>query len=336
MIISFFKTNVKERVLSLFFSIMVVVMYMKVIDLTPRGYCHGVLNALAIVKKVIKNESYPRPIYVLGQIVHNSKITKAFETYGVISLDVPGKTRLELIEQVDFGTVIFTAHGISDQVIERAKEKGLTYLNATCRDVYRVHKAVKDHLEKGYEIIYIGHRNHPEPEAILAIDPNIYFVEDEKDALLLPNRLKDQQVFVTNQTTLSLYDIESVLKIIESKYPNYLFDNEICHATTVRQDAVKTQEPVDLMLVVGDQKSSNSNKLAYVGQKAKQIPSYLISGVEDIDLKWLESIESVSVTSGASTPTAVTEEVITFLKQYKKDDPTTWDHQSKLELLDIL
>lgn len=312
------------------------VIRMKVIDLTPRGYCHGVLNALAMVKKVIKTESYPRPIYVLGQIVHNEKITKAFDAYGVISLDQKGKTRLEMIEEINSGTVIFTAHGISDQVIERAKEKGLVFLNATCRDVYKVHKAVKEKLLDGYEIIYIGHRNHPEPEAILAIDPKIYFVEDEKDALLLPNELANQKIFVTNQTTLSLYDIESVLKILEMKYPNYLFDNEICNATTVRQEAVVNQEVVDLMLVVGDQMSSNSNKLAYVGEKAKKINSHLIGGVDDIDLNWLKGIESVSVTSGASTPTIVTNEVVEFLKQYKENDPKTWDHQTKLDILDIL
>ncbi|HBG32791.1 MAG: 4-hydroxy-3-methylbut-2-enyl diphosphate reductase [Tenericutes bacterium GWC2_39_45] len=309
---------------------------MKVIDLTPRGYCHGVLNALAIVKKVIKTESYPRPIYILGQIVHNEKITKAFREYGVISLDQKGKTRLELLEEIESGTVIFTAHGISNQAILRAKEKGLTFLNATCRDVMKVHKAVISKLAEGYEVIYIGHRNHPEPEAILALDPKIHFVEHEKDALLLPNDLADKKVFVTNQTTLSLFDIESVLSIIATKYPNYLFDNEICNATTVRQEAVMNQEKVDLMLVVGDHYSSNSNKLAFVGEHHQKIKSVLIGGVEDIDLDWLKDIESVSVTSGASTPTIVTEEVITFLKQYSKNDPKTWDHQSKLDILDIL
>lgn len=311
-------------------------MIMQVYDLTPRGYCHGVLNALAIVKKVIKTESYPRPIYVLGQIVHNKKITEAFERFGVISLDQRGKSRLEMLEDIDSGTVIFTAHGISNQAIERAKEKGLITLNATCRDVIKVHVAVKNKLAEGYKVIYIGHRNHPEPEAVLAISKDIYFVEDEKDALLLPQELNQYPIFVTNQTTLSLYDIEAVLKIIETKYPHYLFDNEICNATTVRQNAVKEQPDVDLMLVVGDQMSSNSNKLRDVGKKAKNIPSYLISGVEDIDLTWLNNVNSVSVTSGASTPTVVTEEVIHFLKNYQKDDPTTWDHQSKLTVEDIL
>ncbi len=312
------------------------VMIMQVYDLTPRGYCHGVLNALAIVKKVIKTESYPRPIYVLGQIVHNKKITEAFNRFGVISLDQKGKTRLEMLEEIDSGTVIFTAHGISNQAIERAKEKGLITLNATCRDVIKVHNAVKNKLAEGYKVIYIGHRNHPEPEAVLAISQDIYFVEDEKDALLLPQEFSQYPLFVTNQTTLSLYDIEAVLKIIETKYPHYLFDNEICNATTVRQNAVKEQPDVDLMLVVGDTLSSNSNKLRDVGKKAKNIPSYLISGVEDIDLHWLKDVNSVSVTSGASTPTVVTEEVISFLKHYQKDDPTTWDHQSKLTVEDIL
>ena len=309
---------------------------MNVYDLTPRGYCHGVLNALAMVKKVIKTESYPRPIYVLGQIVHNKKITEAFKRYGVISLDQKGKSRLEMLEDISSGTVIFTAHGISDQAIVRAKEKGLTTLNATCRDVVKVHVAVKTKLAEGYKVIYIGHRNHPEPEAVLAISKDIYFVEDEKDAMLLPSSLNKEKIFVTNQTTLSLYDIDSVLKIIETKYPHYLFDNEICHATTVRQDAVKEQQPVDLMFVVGDEKSSNSNKLAQVGEKAKNIPSHLISGVEDIDLEWLKGIKSVSVTSGASTPTIVTEEVINFLRQYNENDPTTWDHQTKITYEDIL
>jgi len=309
---------------------------MKVIDLTPRGYCHGVLNALAIVKKVIKTPSYPRPIYILGQIVHNEKITKAFREYGVISLDQKGKTRLELLEEIESGTVIFTAHGISNQAILRAKEKGLTFLNATCRDVMKVHKAVISKLAEGYEVIYIGHRNHPEPEAILALDKKIHFVEHEKDALLLPNDLVNKKVFVTNQTTLSLFDIESVLSIIATKYPNYLFDNEICNATTVRQEAVMNQEKVDLMFVVGDQYSSDSNQLAFVGEHHQKIKSVLIGGVEDIDIDWLKDIESVSVTSGASTPTVVTEEVINFLKHYNKNDPKTWDHQSKLDILDIL
>lgn len=308
---------------------------MIVYDLRPRGYCHGVLNALNIVKKVIKDPSYPRPIYILGQIVHNKKISEAFLAHGVISLDQKDISRLDLLDQITSGTVIFTAHGVSDQVILKAKEKGLTYLNATCRDVTKVHDEVKEKLNEGYHVIYIGHRNHPEPEAILSIDPNIDFVETEKDALLISNSII-KKVYVTNQTTLSMYDIKPIIDILETKYPDLVFNNDVCKATTVRQQAVINQNKVDLMLVVGDQMSSNSNKLSLVGEKYHNIKTHLIGGIEDIDLSWLKDIESVSVTSGASTPTIVTEEVINFLKQYDKNDPKTWDHQTKLSLLDII
>lgn len=309
---------------------------MHVIDLRPRGYCHGVLNALAIVKKVLKTPSYPRPIYVLGQIVHNKKITEAFNALGVISLDQPGKTRMELLDGVKSGTVIFTAHGIADSVIEAAKARGLTYLNATCRDVYKVHHAVKKKLSEGYKVIYIGHRNHPEPEAILDISSDIYFVEDEKDVLMLPLHLANEKLFVTNQTTLSLYDIKALLEVLSTKFPDHEFDNEICSATTVRQEAVMHQEASDLLLVVGDEKSSNSQKLSHVSKVYKGIPSHLIGGVEDIDVKWLKDLKTVSVTSGASTPTSVTEEVISFLKNYDATNPDTWDTKSKLTPMDIL
>jgi len=309
---------------------------MNTIEIKPRGYCHGVVNALVIVKKVLKDSSYPRPIYILGQIVHNRQITDFFSTHGVISLDQESMSRLDMLETINDGTVIFTAHGISDKVIERAKEKGLTYLNATCKDVLKVHVAVKDKLNEGYKVIYIGHRNHPEPEAVLDISDDIYFVENEQDVLLLPNNLNQDKIFVTNQTTLSMYDINNVLKMIELKYPNYIFDNEICKATTMRQDAVMDQDLVDLMLVVGDKKSSNSNKLVEVGLKTKAKVSFLIQNVNDIDLQWLNNANQVSVTSGASTPSTVTKEVIAFLKQYKKDDPSTWDHQSKIDDKDIL
>ncbi|MDX9691095.1 MAG: 4-hydroxy-3-methylbut-2-enyl diphosphate reductase, partial [Acholeplasmataceae bacterium] len=250
--------------------------------------------------------------------------------------DQKGKTRYEMLDEIESGTVIFTAHGVSKQAIQKAKNKGLVVLNATCRDVTKVHKAVETKLDEGYEIIYIGHRNHPEPEAILALHENIYFVENEKDVLLLPNDLIHKKVFVTNQTTLSMYDIDSVLDMIKAKYPHYVFDNEICNATTIRQEAVMNQELVDLMLVVGDTMSSNSNKLAFVGEHYQKIPSKLIGGIEDIDLNWLKGIQSVSVTSGASTPTKVTEEVISFLKQYDETDENTWNQTSKLELIDIL
>lgn len=311
-------------------------MSLEVKDLRPRGYCHGVVRALQIVKKVIKDDTYPRPIYILGLIVHNKKITEAFKHYGVISLEDSNKTRLELLDEINEGTVIFTAHGVSEQVIDKAKHKNLTYLNATCKDVDKVHIAVKEKLGEGYEVTYIGHKNHPEPEGVLGISNEITFLETKLDALNFVMKDPNKPLFVTNQTTLSRYDINEVLDVLLVKYPNLLFDDDICDATTLRQKAVIDQEDSDLLIVVGDQLSSNSNKLAFVSQQSRNIKSIRIESVEDIDIDWLKDIKKISVTAGASTPTKVTQEVINFLKQFDKTNPDTWNTSSKLTYLDIL
>ena len=230
---------------------------MEVIDLRPRGYCHGVAKALHIVKKVIEDTSYPRPIYILGLIVHNKKITEAFRHFGVISLDDHTKTRLELLDLIKSGTVIMTAHGVSDKVIIKAEEKGLTVVNATCKDVTKVHDAIKEHLALGYEVAYIGHANHPEPEGILGIDDRIVFLATKTDALNFKMNDITKPLFVTNQTTLSRFDINVVLDVLSMKYPNLIFDDDICDATTLRQQAVIDQKDVELCIVVGDSLSSN-------------------------------------------------------------------------------
>ena len=309
---------------------------MKVIDLRPRGYCHGVVRALQMVKKVIQDETYPRPIHILGLIVHNKKITEAFSYFGVVSLDDPSKTRLELLDQIESGTVIMTAHGVSDQVISKATQKGLTVVNATCRDVTKVHDAVKTHLDLGYEVVYIGHKNHPEPEGILGISSDISFLTNAVEAMNFIQKYPNKRLFVTNQTTLSRYDIDVVLDVLKVKYPDLLFDNDICDATTTRQKAVIQQEKVDLCIVVGDALSSNSNKLAFVSEHERQIKSHRIEGVSDIDPDWFKSVQSVSVTSGASTPTKLTNEVIEYLKQFEYEKKETWEHVSSLTYLDIL
>lgn len=309
---------------------------MNVIDLRPRGYCHGVVRALQMVKKVIQDESYPRPIHILGLIVHNKRITEAFSHFGVVSLDDPKKTRLELLDSIESGTVIMTAHGVSDQVIAKATEKGLTVVNATCKDVTKVHDAVKTHLELGYEVVYIGHENHPEPEGVLGISKDITFLSKAIDAMNFIQRFPDRPLFVTNQTTLSRYDINVVLDVLKVKYPDLTFDDDICDATTTRQKAVIEQPKVDLCIVVGDSLSSNSNKLAFVSTQERNIPSFRIEGVSDINPEWFKDVESVSITSGASTPTKLTNEVIQYLKQFEYTKKETWEHVSYLTYLDIL
>lgn len=309
---------------------------MEVIDLRPRGYCHGVAKALHIVKKVIEDDTYPRPIHILGLIVHNKKITEAFRHYGVISLDDPNKSRLELLDLIETGTVIMTAHGVSDLVIDKATKKGLTVVNATCKDVTKVHDAIKTHLELGYEVAYIGHKNHPEPEGILGIDPSITFLCTKMDAMNYQLKDPNKKLFVTNQTTLSRYDINVVLDVLRIKYPDLLFDDDICDATTLRQKAVIDQQPVDLCIVVGDTLSSNSNKLAFVSKHERNINSHRVEGIEDIDPAWFKDIKRISVTSGASTPTKLTNEIIDYLKSFDYNDQSTWQRKSKLTHIDIL
>lgn len=309
---------------------------MEVIDLRPRGYCHGVAKALHIVKKVIEDESYPRPIYILGLIVHNKKITEAFRHFGVISLDDHTKTRLELLDLIKSGTVIMTAHGVSDKVIVKAEEKGLTVVNATCKDVTKVHDAIKQHLASGHEVAYIGHANHPEPEGILGIDDNIVFLATKTDALNFKMKDTNKPLFVTNQTTLSRYDINVVLDVLSMKYPNLIFDDDICDATTLRQKAVIDQKDVELCIVVGDTLSSNSNKLVFVSEHERSIKSFRVEGIEDINPAWFKDIKKISVTSGASTPTKVTNEIIGYLKSFDYNDESTWQKESQLNHLDIL
>ena len=306
---------------------------MEVIKITPRGYCHGVVNALNVVKRAVMDETTPRPIYILGMIVHNKKISKAMDNLGVITLDSSLQTRLELLDQVTDGTVIFTAHGVSDLVIEKAKAKGLHAIDASCSDVIKVHDIVKEKLALGYHVIYIGKDHHPESEGVLGIDPSIEFVRYVED---VKKSGTYDKIFVTNQTTLSKYDIEKIIIALQEIYPNIEYDNEICNATSTRQDAAINQKDVDLCYVVGDYRSSNTKKLAYVSSEIRHIKTLQIEGLEDIDVQDLMDVKSVSVTSGASTPTRVTAEVIKFLEQFDPKDIKTWNTQSALTDLDYL
>ena len=292
---------------------------MKTIKITPRGYCHGVVSAINTITKLDK-KSIPKPIYILGMLLHNKKLIESFSDDGIITLHDPSKTRLELLEQVNEGTVIFTAHGISPKVKEKAIEKGLHIIDTSCKDVLKSQKVVNDYLNDGHSIIYIGKKGHPESEAAMDISPNVHFIERKED---IDNLNLKGDIALTNQTTMSVYDVYQIAEYAKTKFPNIVFIDEICNATRIRQEAVINQEPVDHLFVVGDKLSNNSRKLAYVSKTQANIDSTLIEGVEDIDLDKLKDYETVAVTSGASTPTKVTREVIDFLTQYDKDDEST-------------
>lgn len=291
---------------------------MEVIKITPRGYCYGVVDAIQMAKQVAQEPAYPRPIHILGLIVHNRHVVESLEKeYGIISLD--GPDRLSLLDQITEGTVIFTAHGVSPAVKAKAKEKGLVCIDATCPDVTRTHELIRDLAGKGYQIIYIGKRGHPEPEGAMGEAPGrVHLVENEEDVDRL--QLGDGPVAVTTQTTLSQWDTEELIQYIRSRYPNVLVYNEICFATQARQEAAVTQaKDADLVLVVGDVRSNNSNRLVQVVRERAGRPAYLIDSVNEIDLRWLKGARRVAVTSGSSTPTHLTREVIEFLEALDPD-----------------
>lgn len=307
---------------------------MEVIKISPRGYCYGVVDAMVLAKQTAQNLDLPRPIYILGMIVHNKHVTDAFEEDGIITLD--GPNRLEILKQVDKGTVIYTAHGVSPEVRAIAKEKGLTTVDATCPDVTVTHDLIRNKKDEGYEFIYIGKKGHPEPEGALGVAPDIvHLVENEQDVENLS--LKGEKILITNQTTMSQWDVKNIIKKSLIKYPQAKVHNEICNATQVRQEAVAEQAgKADLLIVVGDPKSNNSNRLTQVSEEVAGTPSYRVTGVNGLDLESLKGIKTVAVTSGASTPTPITKEVISFLEKFDEDDPHTWDTTSTVKLTRIL
>ncbi|EIT85197.1 4-hydroxy-3-methylbut-2-enyl diphosphate reductase [Fictibacillus macauensis ZFHKF-1] len=307
---------------------------MKVVRISPRGYCYGVVDAMVLARQAAKDPTLPRPIYILGMIVHNKHVTDAFEEEGIITLD--GKSRLDIIRDIEQGTVIYTAHGVSPEVRRIAHEKGLIEIDATCPDVTKTHDLIREKDQQGYQVIYIGKKGHPEPEGAIGIAPHaVHLIEKTEDIEELA--LSNEKILITNQTTMSQWDVAEIIKQLLLKYPHAEVHKEICLATQVRQEAVAEQaKECDLVLVVGDPKSNNSNRLAQVSQEIAGTRAFRIADVTEIDLEWLKGVQTVGVTSGASTPTPITKEVITFLEQYDEQDQETWAKERKVALNKIL
>ncbi|WP_139490516.1 4-hydroxy-3-methylbut-2-enyl diphosphate reductase [Brevibacillus dissolubilis] len=296
---------------------------MQVIKIAPRGYCYGVVDAMVLAIKAAKDQNLPRPIHILGMIVHNAHVTEAFKNEGIITLD--GEDRLELLDKVDQGTVIFTAHGVSPVVRQKAAEKGLTVVDATCPDVTKTHDLIKEKVANGYEVIYIGKKGHPEPEGAMGVAPDAVHLVQTADDVAKLNVTADK-VIVTNQTTMSQWDVKHLMDAIRERYAHVEVHNEICLATQVRQEAVANQAgEADVTIVVGDPRSNNSNRLAQVSEEIAGVEAYRIADLSELNLDWLKGKQTVAVTSGASTPTPLTKEVIAFLEQYDENNPATWE-----------
>ncbi len=280
---------------------------MKLLLSKPRGFCAGVVRAIECVEKAL--ELWGAPIYVKHEIVHNRHVVDDLKSKGAIFI--------EEIDEVPIGAkLIYSAHGVSPAVRTQAQTRNLFEIDATCGLVTKVHSAVKRYAQKGYRIILIGHRNHVEiigtageaPEATTIVENT-----SDVEKLFFP---PDQPLFYTTQTTLSLDDVKEITEALLKKYPHIetLPSSSICYATTNRQLALRSiAEETQLVLVIGDKTSSNSNRLREVAEK-RGIPAYLINSAEEINPFWLNNVRVIGLTAGASTPETIVERCIERLK----------------------
>ncbi len=286
---------------------------MEIGEVKPSGYCKGVGYALAMVKKAVRD--YPdQPVFIVGMLVHNRYIVDALRTRNVITLDDSGKSKMELVESIDSGVVVFTAHGIADSVKNRAIEKGLTVVDATCEFVRKTHDIIRDYLNRGYSIFYIGKKKHPESEAALSINESITLITEADDVDKISNT--DERILVTTQTTMSINDTADIIKKIRKRFPHAEIAEEICDATRRRQNAVRNLKNTDVLIVVGDPKSNNTLQLARMGTSAGIRKVLRIETARDlVNVKFSEN-DRIAVASGASTPKVLLDNVIAYLQTH--------------------
>ena len=286
---------------------------MEIIPVVPRGYCKGVVRAIEIAKKCAVD--YPdQKITVLGMIVHNQHVVDALKKLNIHTVEDKKKTRMELLDEIDEGVVIFTAHGISEQAKQKALKKGLICVDASCTDVIETQRLIKEKIDEGYHVLYIGKKNHPEAEAVLAISDHVHLITSIDDL----NLNLTEKLFVTNQTTMSILEIEKIIEQIEKKWPDVQIMREICNATSIRQKAVLDlkEKEIDLLIVVGDPHSNNTTKLKALGSESGIPHVIMIESVFDLNEEQIKNHNRIAITSGASTPTLLTNQVIETLKNY--------------------
>jgi len=291
---------------------------MQILLANPRGFCAGVDRAIDIVERAL--ELFGAPIYVRHEIVHNRYVVERLRGLGAIFVD-------EIAEVPAGGTVIFSAHGVSNAVEEAALERNLTVFDATCPLVTKVHMEVKRYAREGRDVILIGHAGHPEIEGTMGrFDPSaggrLHLVQNIADAGALEVRDPKHLAFVT-QTTLSVDDTAGIVAALRERFPELATPRreDICYATQNRQDAVKKLlEQCDVLIVVGSRASSNSNRLRELAERAG-VPGYLVDGPQELRSEWFSGKRAVGVTAGASAPELLVQQVIEQLARWGGEAP---------------
>ena len=288
---------------------------LKILLSSPRGFCAGVDRAIEIVKKALKR--FGSPVYVRHEIVHNTQVVENLKKLGAIFVE-------ELDEIKDRSRpVIFSAHGVPKSVPKEALNKNMFYIDATCPLVTKVHREAEFLYKNGYAIILIGHKDHPEVLGTMGQLPknSIKLIETVKDAININIKdLKNPIAYVT-QTTLSVDDTKEIIEVLKSKFPNIKspIKEDICYATTNRQEAVKKIAPsCDMFFVVGSKNSSNSLRLVEVAKKSGCINSKLISFNEKLPIGSIVKCKKIGITSGASAPEQLVQDIITEIKKHCK------------------
>lgn len=285
---------------------------MQIFLANPRGFCAGVDRAIAIVQRAL--ETLGPPIYVRHEVVHNKFVVDDLRQRGAIFVE-------EIAEIPDGATVIFSAHGVSQEVREAAKKRDLKVFDATCPLVTKVHMEVARYSRLGQECILVGHAGHPEVEGTLGqydnSDAGIYLIEQESDVANLKIKNPEFVSYVT-QTTLSVDDTLRIVNALRVRFPKITGPkkDDICYATQNRQDSIKTlTDHCDMVLVVGSVTSSNSNRLKELAERLGR-EAYLIDSADDIKKDWLVDKKAIGVTAGASAPEILVEQVIARLKEW--------------------
>ena len=291
---------------------------LQVILAQPRGFCAGVVRAIDIVEQAL--EKYGPPIYVRHEIVHNRHVVDNLIAKGAHFVE-------ELSEVPDGAITIFSAHGVPRAVVNEAKSRGLPTLDATCPLVSKVHNQGRHYIARGRTLILIGHAGHPEVEGTLGqIDGPTYLVQNEAEIEALPLAEDTPLAYVT-QTTLSVDDTSALIEALKRRFTDVVGPEtrDICYATQNRQSAVRDLARVaDLILVVGAQNSSNSNRLREIAEESG-VPGYLVADGSQVDAAWLQGVRVVGLTAGASAPEVLVEDVIDALGRIAPVEVSTLD-----------
>jgi 4-hydroxy-3-methylbut-2-enyl diphosphate reductase len=293
-------------------------MPMRVILAQPRGFCAGVVRAIEIVDKALQRHG--APVYVRHEIVHNKAVVDSLKAKGAVFVE-------ELNEVPTQAVTIFSAHGVSRTIESNAQTQGLHVLDATCPLVAKVHAQGRQYAKSGRIVILIGHAGHPEVEGTMGqIDGRVLLVQNEREAeaLDLPN---DTPVAYVTQTTLSVDDTRGVIAVLHRRFTDIVGPDirDICYATQNRQRAVRELcKQVDVLLIVGAQNSSNSNRLREIGTETG-IPSYLLADGSELDPSWMRDAKTVGITAGASAPEAMIEHVVNALRALTEVEISTME-----------